>query len=278
MAESIELNYSYAEGMLERGTRTRNTLDSNKALVNQGQPPSVSDARMMQMLRIFLREDFGARRAEQRTRLLLVAWVVRNKLGKHAKRGLDLLIALCLLPFFVPVMLVTAIAIKLDSPGPVIYRQVRVGKWARHFFCFKFRSMYVNAEVRKAELMAQNEADEIVFKIRNDPRITRVGRIIRKLSIDELPQIINVIKGDMSLVGPRPPVPYEVDQYQYDYFSRLNAVPGITGLQQISGRSDITFKRWVELDLQYIQEQSLRKDIEILLRTIPAVISGRGAY
>lgn len=138
--------------------------------------------------------------------------------------------------------------------------------------------MYIDAEARKAELMANNEADEVVFKIKNDPRVTRVGRLIRKASIDEIPQLFNVLKGEMSLVGPRPPVPYEVAQYQFDQLRRLDAVPGITGLQQVSGRSELSFKRWVELDLQYISEQSLLKDIEILLKTIPAVLTGRGAY
>lgn len=138
--------------------------------------------------------------------------------------------------------------------------------------------MYIDAEQRKAALMSMNEADEIVFKIRNDPRVTRVGRVIRKLSIDELPQLLNILKGDMSLVGPRPPVPYEVDQYALEHFRRLEVVPGLTGLQQISGRSELSFKKWVELDLKYIEEQSLLKDIEILIKTIPAVITGRGAY
>ena len=135
-----------------------------------------------------------------------------------------------------------------------------------------------NVPERKAELMAQNDADEVIFKMKNDPRVTRVGRVIRKASIDEIPQLFNVLKGEMSLVGPRPPVPYEVAQYQFDQLRRLDAVPGITGLQQVSGRSELSFKRWVELDLQYISEQSLLKDIEILLKTIPAVLTGRGAY
>jgi len=138
--------------------------------------------------------------------------------------------------------------------------------------------MVTNADEMKQELMDQNEADEIVFKMRNDPRITRVGQIIRKLSIDELPQIFNVLEGNMSIVGPRPPVPSEVENYNYSHFYRLDAIPGITGLQQIKGRSGITFKRWVELDLEYIQEQSLLKDIEIILMTIPAVLSRKGAY
>ena len=138
--------------------------------------------------------------------------------------------------------------------------------------------MYVDAEARKAELMKENEADEVVFKMKRDPRVTRIGRFIRKASIDELPQFFNVLRGEMSLVGPRPPVPIEVVQYEFETMFRLDAVPGITGLQQVSGRSDLSFKRWVELDLQYIAEQSLLKDIEILIKTIPAVLSGKGAY
>jgi lipopolysaccharide/colanic/teichoic acid biosynthesis glycosyltransferase len=175
-------------------------------------------------------------------------------------------------------MLATAILIKLDSPGPVIFRQTRVGKWGEPFICFKFRSMYIDAEVRKEQLMAQNEASGPVFKMKHDPRVTRVGRVIRKLSIDELPQLFNVLHGDMSMVGPRPPVPKEVAQYTVDQMHRLDAIPGITGLQQISGRSDMSFKRWVELDMQYIAEQSLWRDIEILIKTVPAVVSGKGAY
>ncbi|HEU5088477.1 MAG TPA: sugar transferase, partial [Roseiflexaceae bacterium] len=128
------------------------------------------------------------------------------------------------------------------------------------------------------DLMAKNEADGPVFKMKADPRVTRVGRIIRKLSIDELPQLFNVLKGEMSLVGPRPALPSEVAKYTYEQIGRLHAIPGITGLQQVSGRSDIDFKRWVELDLQYIAEQSLWKDIKILLRTIPAVLFSKGAY
>ena len=126
--------------------------------------------------------------------------------------------------------------------------------------------------------MALNEADGPVFKMKDDPRVTRVGQIIRKLSIDELPQLFNVIKGEMSLVGPPPALPREVAQYEYEQIGRLNAVPGITGLQQVSGRSNVDFKRWIELDLQYISEQSLWKDIEILIKTIPAVLASRGAY
>jgi exopolysaccharide biosynthesis polyprenyl glycosylphosphotransferase len=221
---------------------------------------------------------YTSQRALQRLRLTLLAWVIRNKVTGSLKRILDIVVGSIALVAVSPLMLLTAIAVRLDSPGPIIFRQQRVGKWGRPFACYKFRSMHVHAENALAELAALNEADEIVFKMKGDPRITRVGRVIRKLSVDELPQLFNVIKGDMSLVGPRPPVPAEVAQYSYDHLQRLDAMPGITGLQQVSGRSDLTFRRWIELDLQYINEQSLLADIWILLRTIPAVLSGRGAY
>lgn len=249
--------------------------------VRAGQPVKVAettDERAARMFEIFAEERFDEMRSFHLVRLNLVVWVIRNKIKESLKRVMDITLCLLVMPIFLPVMLITALAIKLDSPGPVLFRQTRVGKWSKPFTCYKFRSMYVDAEERKAELMHLNEADSIVFKIARDPRVTRVGRIIRKLSIDEVPQIFNVIKGDMSLVGPRPPVPIEVSNYQYQHLLRLGAMPGITGLQQVSGRSDVSFTRWIELDLQYIQEQSLKKDIEILLKTIPAVISGKGAY
>ena len=230
------------------------------------------------MLEKYASQSFKSPRTIQRMRLRLITWVIRNKINSNLKRAFDFILVCIALPFALPIMLMIAIAIKLDSPGPVFFKQERVGKWGQPFYCFKFRSMYIDAEARKAELMANNEADEVVFKIKNDPRVTRVGRLIRKASIDEIPQLCNVLKGEMSLVGPRPPVPYEVAQYQFDQLRRLDAVPGITGLQQVSGRSELSFKRWVELDLQYISEQSLLKDIEILLKTIPAVLTGRGAY
>jgi exopolysaccharide biosynthesis polyprenyl glycosylphosphotransferase len=212
------------------------------------------------------------------TRVKIAAWSIRLLALKNMKRVFDLGVCLLLLPLLLPLMAITALAIKLDSQGPVVFKQPRVGKWGKEFSCYKFRSMYVDAEQRKAALAALNEADEVVFKMKKDPRITRVGRIIRKLSIDELPQLFNVMEGTMSLVGPRPPVPYEVRHYAFDQMHRLEVTPGITGLQQVSGRSDLPFKQWIALDLRYIQQQSLRKDIEILVRTIPAVITGRGAY
>ena len=241
-------------------------------------PQGILDPKAARMFELYARQGPRFAWENRRSHLVLLAWLTYNHLQKNVKRAFDLLIALGGLPSVLPIMLFTAIAIKLESPGPVIFRQERVGKWGRRFTCYKFRSMHIDAEDRKADLMALNEADEVVFKIKHDPRVTRVGRVIRKLSIDELPQIFNVIKGDMSIVGPRPPVPIELENYQFDTFRRLDTMPGLTGLQQVSGRSELTFKRWVELDVEYIRDQSLKKDIEILFRTIPAVISGKGAY
>jgi exopolysaccharide biosynthesis polyprenyl glycosylphosphotransferase len=236
------------------------------------------DAKAARMLEIYANQSFRSPVNAQRMRLTVVMWVLRTKLSNSLKRLLDIVVAAFALLLASPLLLATAIAVKVDSPGPVFFRQTRVGKWGTTFGCYKFRSMYIDAEKRKADLAAHNEADGPIFKIRNDPRITRVGRWIRKLSIDELPQLINVLKGDMSLVGPRPALPREVAQYEFDQLRRLDAVPGITGLQQVSGRSDLSFKRWVELDIQYVAEQSFFKDIEILAKTIPAVVTGRGAY
>jgi len=172
---------------------------------------------------------------------------------------------------------IVALVIKLDSRGPVFFLQDRVGLNQRRFKCIKFRSMVVNAEELKAQLAEQNEADGPVFKMRRDPRMTRVGRWIRKFSIDELPQIVNVFLGDMSLVGPRPPVPAEVELYTWDQRRRLSVRPGITGLQQVSGRSDVDFNDWVELDLAYIDNWSLMEDIRILFRTFQVVVQAKGA-
>ncbi|MBK8904186.1 MAG: sugar transferase [Anaerolineaceae bacterium] len=239
---------------------------------------SAEERKAARMAEIFLNRTYRSSLSIRRMRLRMISRVIRYKLVERIKYLFDVTIVLLFMPFALLVALPIILAIKLDSSGPVFYKQVRVGRWGKPFYCYKFRSMYTDADARKKELMEKNEADEIVFKMRNDPRITRVGRIIRKLSIDELPQLINVLKGEMSLVGPRPAVPEEVAYYQFDYLQRLDAVPGITGLQQVSGRSDLEFKRWIELDLQYIQEQSLWKDVEILLKTIPAVITGKGAY
>lgn len=236
------------------------------------------DERSARMLNMFAERRFASMQANQRLRVRMLAWVIRTKIVHSLKRLFDVSIASVAILLTAPIMVLTAILIKLDSPGPILFRQVRVGKDGEHFDCYKFRSMYVDAEQRKMELLACNEADGPVFKMKNDPRITRVGRVIRKLSIDELPQLFNVLKGDMSLVGPRPALPSEVATYTYEQIGRLRAMPGITGLQQVSGRSNLDFKRWVELDLQYISEQSIWKDIIILVRTIPAVLFSKGAY
>ena len=178
-----------------------------------------------------------------------------------------------------PLFLVVAIVIKLTSPGPVFFVQVRVGQFGQTFSFYKFRSMYTDAEKRKAALLAQNQSkDGVIFKMKNDPRITPIGRFIRKTSIDELPQFLNVLYGDMSIVGPRPPLPSEVRQYSIEDRKRLNVRPGLTCLWQVSGRSDIPFREQVRLDKEYISSRSLKHDLWILLRTIPAILSGKGAY
>ncbi len=194
------------------------------------------------------------------------------------KRIMDVTISLLALLLGWPLFLLIAIAIKLDSPGPILFRQERVGKNHRHFTMYKFRSMYVGSDEEKDRLAAMNEADGPLFKIRNDPRRTRVGRFLRRTSLDELPQFFNVLRGEMSLVGPRPPVPEEVAQYQPWHEKRLAVPPGITGLWQVSGRSELTFDEMVLLDLYYIEHWSPWLDLAILLRTIPKVLIGEGAY
>lgn len=240
--------------------------------------PAINDPKAARMFALYARQGSSLAWENTRSYLVLLTWLASNQIKKNGKRAFDLFVVMSILPFVLPIMILTALVIKLDSPGPVIFKQERVGKWCRRFTCYKFRSMYSGADAMKAELMALNEADEVVFKMKRDPRVTRVGYFIRKLSIDELPQIFNVIKGDMSLVGPRPPVPVELESYPFDTFRRLQTIPGITGLQQVSGRSDLPFKSWVALDVEYIREQSLKKDIEILFKTIPVAISGKGAY
>ena len=236
------------------------------------------DEKAAKMLEIYSKGSFSSHRMASRLRINLLLYVIRGKVIQNLKRVFDISIALFVLLLLSPIMIVTALLVKFTSPGPIFFHQERVGKWGKSFDCFKFRSMYIDAEERKKELMAENEADGPVFKMKKDPRITPIGRILRKTSIDELPQLFNVIRGDMSLVGPRPAVPQEVDEYDLVSLGRLNAIPGITGLQQVSGRSDLDFQRWIELDLQYIEEQSLLTDIKILLKTIPAVVFARGAY
>lgn len=196
----------------------------------------------------------------------------------EATRILDILgsgIGLVLLA--VPLLIVVS-AIRLESRGPALFRQQRVGRDGRHFTLYKFRSMYTDAEARRAALLAQSDRAGICFKSRNDPRITRVGRWLRRTSVDELPQLLNVLLGDMALVGPRPALPSEVSAYPARALGRLRARPGITGLWQISGRADIGFDKMIDLDLAYVRGRSLALDLMILSLTVRAVLQGRGAY
>ena len=194
------------------------------------------------------------------------------------KRVFDLVIGAFILVLLLPIVPVIALMIKLDSRGPVLYKQDRVGKDGRIFKFYKFRSMHHDADARVGELKARNEQDGPIFKIRSDPRVTSVGRFLRRSSLDEIPQVFNVIKGDMSIVGPRPPLPAEVAQYQPWHRRRLEVKPGITCLWQISGRSHIGFNEWMRLDMEYLKTRSFLTDLLIFLKTIPAVIARKGAY
>jgi len=194
------------------------------------------------------------------------------------KRVVDIVGALVGLIAGAPVLLLAALAVKLDGSGPVFFRQVRLGQDGRPFTMLKLRSMTVDAPLRQAELASGNHMDGPVFKIRSDPRATRVGRWLRKASLDELPQLWQVLCGDMSLVGPRPPVPEEVARYEPWQRERLAVKPGLTCTWQVSGRSDIPFDQWVQMDIDYVRHRSLALDLKLLLLTIPAVLTGRGAY
>jgi exopolysaccharide biosynthesis polyprenyl glycosylphosphotransferase len=194
------------------------------------------------------------------------------------KRLLDFLVSTAALFVLSPLFAGIALIIKVTSPGPIYFQQTRMGRGGRPFMLRKFRSMYIDAEARRAALTHLNESDGPIFKIRNDPRITPFGRLLRKLSLDELPQLINVFVGEMSLVGPRPPLPNEVAEYTPYQMQRLSITPGITCLWQISGRSNVSFEHWVEMDLFYIRHMSFWLDLKVLLLTIPAVLRGEGAY
>jgi exopolysaccharide biosynthesis polyprenyl glycosylphosphotransferase len=214
-------------------------------------------------------QELGGRRYIGFMPVAAVSWV---------KRAVDLVLVSVGLVLLAPLLLAITVAIQLDSSGPIFYRQRRVGKNGRTFSMLKFRSMCQDADQRLDALRVHNEASGPLFKMRRDPRVTRVGAVLRRWSLDELPQLLNVLKGDMSLVGPRPPLPSEVEQYEDWQLGRLRALPGLTGLWQVSGRSEVPFHDMVRLDLHYIRNWSLGLDIEILMRTIPAVLTNRGAY
>lgn len=204
-----------------------------------------------------------------------------RKTSKHyiyLKRMFDLTIAFFSLFLFIPLYIVVAIAIKLDSRGSIIFRQKRCGINGKIFYMYKFRSMTKDAESILYLLNKKNETGGCMFKMKRDPRVTRIGWLLRKTSIDELPQIINVIRGEMSIVGPRPPLPCEVENYDSYQMQRLHVLPGITGLWQISGRSSLGFDEMVELDIKYIKNRSIFYDFKIFLRTIPCLLGDKNAY
>lgn len=201
-----------------------------------------------------------------------------SRVGRLFKRALDVMVAVLSLLIASPFMLLFALAIKLDSPGPVFFRQTRVGERGKLFTVYKFRSMREGAEEELGQLLAFNEASGPLFKMKDDPRRTRVGAFLRITSLDELPQFFNILRGDMSLVGPRPGLPSEVEQYQPWHRQRLEVQPGLSGLWQVSGRSDLTFDEMCLLDIYYIENWSLALDFVIMLRTIPRVLFGSGAY
>lgn len=214
-------------------------------------------------------------------RMLMKHYLWRIVIGSTyiLKRFVDITASIILLILLMPLLITVAVIIYVNSPGPIFYKQTRVGQWGKLFVMWKFRSMYMDSDQRLKELAIHNEMDGgVLFKMKNDPRITPVGHFIRKTSIDELPQLWNVLKGDMSLVGPRPALPSEVNQYSLNDRLRLETIPGITCIWQVSGRSNIPFHQQVQLDVQYIHSQSLWLDFKLLLQTVPAVLFGRGAY
>jgi exopolysaccharide biosynthesis polyprenyl glycosylphosphotransferase len=209
--------------------------------------------------------------------LVYVEQVQREGWHAIAKRVFDITVAGVALLLAAPVMLIAAIAIKRSSPGPVIFAQERIGRDGRPFRVLKFRTMVVDADARKAELAHRNEADGPMFKMADDPRVTRVGALLRRFSIDEIPQFVNVLRGEMSVVGPRPALGSEVEQWTDDVHDRLRVLPGITGMWQVSGRSDTTFEEYKRLDLYYVDNWSLAHDLRIVLKTFSAVVASRGA-
>jgi lipopolysaccharide/colanic/teichoic acid biosynthesis glycosyltransferase len=204
---------------------------------------------------------------------------LEKPLYQIAKRTFDIVATASALLVLSPLLFVIILAIRLTSRGPAIYKHTRVGLRGREFTCYKFRSMSDNADRLKDELREQNQhEDGRTFKMARDPRVTPIGRFLRKSSFDELPQLFNVLLGDMSLVGPRPPVPCEVDQYTWDDLRRLEVKPGLTCIWQVSGRSNVPFPKQLQMDIDYIERQSLLLDLQLLLRTVPAVLSAKGAY
>ena len=198
-------------------------------------------------------------------------------MGLFLKRLLDVSMSSLALTVLLPILLTIALAIRIDSSGPVLYRSDRVGKKGRVFRCMKFRTMVADAENRRIDILHMNERDGILFKVSNDPRVTRIGRFLRKYSLDELPQFFNVVRGDMSMVGPRPPIASEVKRYELSHLRRLHVLPGMTGLWQVQARQDASFDSYISLDTTYINNWSVWLDLKILLRTLTVVFQGTGS-
>jgi lipopolysaccharide/colanic/teichoic acid biosynthesis glycosyltransferase len=197
---------------------------------------------------------------------------------RMAKVGVDMIFSILLIVLLVPLILLVVVAIKMNSRGPVLYAQERIGRGGRPFLMLKFRSMVEGADEQLERVLHLNTREGPVFKMKGDPRMTKVGAVIRRCSIDEIPQLVNVLRGEMSLVGPRPPLPREFERYDSRQRQRLTVAPGLTCTWQVSGRSDLDFATAVDMDLAYIDTWTLRKDLKLLLLTVPAVLSGRGAY
>ena len=254
---------------------------STRAATIERSEPSYRVDLMEELYRRYATRTEGAGRIVRSIRLWRkrLGWLIAVGGAKLIKRLIDLSVSFVMLVGLSPLLLVVALLIKLTDGGPVLFPQRRVGRWGREFWFYKFRSMRVDAEELKAALLDQSHHEErITFKMKRDPRVTWIGRILRKTSIDETPQLWCVLKGDMSLVGPRPPVPEEVAKYTLTDRRRLDLVPGLTCIWQVSGRGDIPFSRQVELDLEYVKSQSILLDLGILVKTIPAVLSGKGSY
>lgn len=217
---------------------------------------------------------------EAQPNLLRIRDVQLSSLARLGKRAVDVTLSAVAIIALFPLFVVVAIIIKLDSAGPVFFQQLRVGQFGREFAILKFRSMRQNAEEELAMLSEsqQDAGNSILFKLKNDPRVTRVGKVLRRWSLDELPQLANVLRGEMSLVGPRPPLPLEVEEYEGSAYRRLAAKPGLTGLWQVSGRSDLTWEESVKIDLDYVENWSPLIDVLIVARTLPAVLRKKGAY
>lgn len=287
-------------GQQRRGSPTLGILDDVKALLARLRPdeliaaePTLPDADRLELIQ--LAEDHGTefRYLSNLTELetskvavsalggipiMTVQHTPLDGWGRVLKRVMDLVLSVLALPMVLLVYVVIVLLIKFDSPGPVMFKHVRVGRNGKEFTCYKFRSMVADAESRLPALRARNEVSGPVFKMRNDPRVTSAGKWLRQTSLDELPQVFNVLRGQMSLVGPRPPLPDEVAQYDRAQRRRLTIKPGITGPWQVSGRSNIGFDEWVRLDVYYIQNWSLLLDLTILFKTIWVVLRRQGAY